>query len=145
VPGAVATFVIVALPDTTSPIVNSAGIIRDTKVVLGAHFFNDPTPDGRFGYRFEIPAGPVQGFRVSVAEVQATNPGFSVFKKKTKCKKKRKGKCVKKSVKKKRIFWFTEPKCPPSQQLPFQSFYAYENVATPQIKEVTVPCPRFSR
>ncbi|MEX0993284.1 MAG: hypothetical protein WDZ37_04730 [Solirubrobacterales bacterium] len=144
VAGAVASFVILALPDTNSSFVNSIPIIRDTKVVLVANFFNDPTPDGRFGYRFEIPAGPVSGFRISVAEVHAINPGYSITKKKKVCKTKRKGRCIKKKVKKTKIFWFTEPPCPPSKTLPFQSYYEYENNLEPaKTIEVTIPCPSF--
>ena len=78
----------------------------------------------------------------SFAEVNVNTYGLSVTKKKTTCAKKRKGKCVKKKTKKTNLFWFTEPKCPPNNQLPFQSFYQYEN-GLAQTSEVTVPCPAF--
>ena len=143
-PGAAGSFIIFAEPNLSSPLFNNTGIIHDTKVTLKANFFNDPTPDGRFGYRLEIPAGPpVEGLKVSVAEVNVTTPGQTLTKKTTKCTKKRKGKCVKKSVKKKKLFWFTEPKCPANKQLPFQSFYQYEGIAAPQFVETSVPCPSF--
>lgn len=146
VPGAAGSFLIFAEPDLSSPLFNNTGIIHDTKVTLQANFFNDPTPDGRFGVRLEIPVGPpVAGLKVSVAEVNVAVPGRTLTKKTIKCKKKRKGKCVKKSVKKKKLFWFTEPTCPASKQLPFQAFYQYEGIATPQIVEATVPCPAFKR
>ena len=72
-----------------------------------------------------------------------TTPGQTITKKTTKCTKKRNGKCIKKKIKKKKLFWFTEPKCPANKQLPFQSFYQYEGIAAPQFVETSVPCPAF--
>src|SRR5262249_47757027 len=127
----------------SSPVVQGAGIIKDTKVVLAANFFNDPTPDGRFGYRLEIPAGAVQGVRISVAEGNVNKPGLTDTEKKKKCTQHRHGKCTKRSVKKTKLFWFTEPTCPSSNQLPFESVYQYEGVSAPVVKDITVPCPPF--
>ncbi len=144
-PGAVASIVLFGEPDTSSPLFDNTGILESTKVTLAANFFNDPTPDGRFGYRLEIPtAPPVQGLRVSVAQVNVTVYGLTLTKKKKKCVRKRKGRCVKKKVKKTRKFWFKEPKCQANNQLPFQSFFQYET-GLQQTEEVTIPCPAFKR
>lgn len=143
-PGAIVSFLILAEPDLGSGLFPAAGILRDTTVVLAANFFSDPTPDGKYGYRLEVPVGPpVVGLKISVAAVDVTTPGQTLKTKKKKCVKKSKGKCVKRTVKKSNLFWFGEPTCPPSKQLPFLSYYQYEGIPTPQTVEMTVPCPAF--
>jgi hypothetical protein len=143
-PGAVAAFAIVGIPDERFPVVSENPTIRETVPTLTANFYSDPTPDGLYDYKLVLPAGPVNGIRVSVAEVNVTVTGLTLVKKTRRCTKRKRGKCVKRKTKTKRTFWFTEPTCPPSGVLSFQSFYGYKDPAVQdQLKTVTVPCPKF--
>jgi hypothetical protein len=143
-PGAVATFSIVGIPDETVPIVRDNPTIRETTPVINASFFSDPTPDGLYDYKLVLPTGPINGIQISVAEVNVTTTGLYLTKKKTTCKKRKRGKCVKKKVKKKSSFWFTQPPCPASGQLNFQAFYGYES-APDETKTISIPCPQFKQ
>jgi hypothetical protein len=144
--GAVASMLILARTDQSSPIVqNAAPIIRDFQQLFPpANFFNDPTSDGAFGYRFQLPSSPVGGLNINIpiVHVKATVKGLTATK--TTCKKHKKGRCVKK--KKTKVFWFTRPKCPTSGPLSgllkFRSEYTFEGIGD-LFAEDTVPCPKF--
>lgn len=140
--GAAATFSIVGIPDERVPIVRDNPTIRETTPVINASFYNDPTPDGVYGYKLVLPTGPINGIQISVAEVHVTTTGLSLTERKVSCKKRKGGKCVKKTVKKKSLFWFTTPPCPASGQLSFQAFYGYAS-APNETKTITIPCPKF--
>jgi hypothetical protein len=143
--GAVAAFSIIGIPDERYPVVKENPTVRETVPTLNANFYDDPTPDGLYGYKLVLPAGPVNGIRVSVAEVSVTVTGLTLTKKVKKCVKRRRGRCVKRKRKKKNIFWFTRPPCPPSGTLSFQSFFGYKDPAVEdQTKTVTIPCPDFT-
>jgi hypothetical protein len=142
-PGALASFGILGIPDETSQIVKDNPIIATTRVVVHTNWFNDPTPDGVYGYKLVLPAGPIAGVRITVTRVDVTTKGLTLIKKKKTCSKKKRGKCVKRKVKKTVKFWFTPPTCPPSGQLSFQSYYAYETGAT-STKTIQLSCPKFS-
>ncbi len=142
--GAVAAFSIIGIPDERFPVVAENPTIRETVPTLNANFYSDPTPDGLYDYKLVLPSGPVNGIRVSVAEVNVTVTGLTLVQKKRKCTKRKRGKCVKRKTTTKRIFWFTEPTCPPSGQLSFESFFGYKDPAVQdQFKKVQVPCPKF--
>jgi hypothetical protein len=142
--GAVGTFAIVGIPDETDPGVAANPTIRNTHPIVNVDFVNDPTPDGLYGYKIVLPTGPVAGIRISVAEVHVTTTGLTLSSKKRSCVKKKRGKCVKKKVKKTNLFWFTEPTCPKSGQLNFLAFYAYAN-GPAQTKTSSISCPKFRR
>jgi hypothetical protein len=143
-PGAVATFAIVGIPDERVPIVANNPTIRETTPVINASFFSDPTPDGLYDYKLVLPTGPINGIQISVAEVHVTTTGLSLNKKKATCLKRKRGKCVKKKVKKTSLFWFRQPKCPANGQLSFQAFYGYESNPD-ETKTISIPCPKFKR
>jgi len=142
--GAVGTFAIVGIPDESAPIVAQNPTIRNTHPIVNVDFVNDPTPDGVYGYKIVLPTGPINGIRISVAEVHVTTVGLTLQQKKKTCLRKKRGKCVKKKVKKSNIFWFTEPPCPPSGNLSFQAFYAYASSPS-ETKTTTLPCPKFKK
>jgi len=137
-PGAVAAFAIVGIPDETYPVVKENPTVRETVPTINANFYSEPTANGLYDYKLVLPTGPINGIRISVAEVKVTTTGITL--KKTTCSKKRRGKCVKRKTK--RTFWFTEPPCPPSGQLSFDAFYGYKTEPD-QLKTVTIPCPDF--
>jgi hypothetical protein len=139
---AIASFVIMGIPDAKAPIVRDNPTIRDTKPVLQADFINDPTPDGRFQYKLVLPVGPINGFDVSVAEGRVVTKGLTQTKVKRRCLKHRRGRCVKRKVKRSKLFWFTKPTCPPSGKLPFESTYGYRGFPTQTVR-LEIPCPAF--
>jgi len=141
--GAVATFAIVGIPDENAPVVKENATIRNTQPIVNVNFVDDPTPDGLYQYKIVLPTGPVNGIRISVAEVHVTTQGLTLTKKKSTCAKKKKGKCTKRKVKKTNLFWFTKPTCPPSGQISFEAFYGYA-ASPPQNKTIQIPCPKFS-
>jgi hypothetical protein len=141
--GALASFGILGIPDETAQIVKDNPIIANTRVVAHTNWFNDPTPDGLYGYKLVLPVAPVAGLRITISRVDVTTKGLTQIKKKKTCIKKRHGKCVKKKVKKTFKFWFTPPTCPPSGQLSFQAFYAYET-GLESTKTIQLSCPKFS-
>jgi hypothetical protein len=138
-PGAVAAFAIVGIPDETYPVVRDNPTVRETVPTINANFYSEPTANGLYDYKLVLPTGPINGIRISVAEVKVTTTGITLSKKV--CTKKRRGKCVKRKTK--RTFWFTEPPCPPSGQLSFEAFYGYKTEAD-QLKTVSIPCPDFN-
>jgi hypothetical protein len=143
-PGAVASFWIIGVPDENAPIVANTPVVRDTHVAIAANFFNDPTPDGKYGYKLVLPTGAIQGINISVAEVNVATKGLNFVKKKTKCAKRRHGRCVKKKVvKRTNIFWFTRPTCPSSGQLSFLAFYGYDDPQPDITRTAELPCPKF--
>ena len=111
-----AAFAIVGIPDERVPVVRDNPTVRETVPTVNANFYSEPTPDGLYDYKLVLPTGPINGIRISVAEVKVTITGLTLTKKTKKCTKKRRGKCVKRKTTTKRTFWFTEPPCPPSGQ-----------------------------
>jgi hypothetical protein len=142
-PGAVASFQIIGVPDETAPVVKNTPVVRDTRVALASNFFSQPT-EGKYDYKLVLPAGPVAGVNISVAEVNVTNKGLTAVKKKTTCLKRKRGKCTKKKVKKTTQFWFTRPTCPSSGKLNFLAFYGYDDPTPDITKTIELPCPKFS-
>jgi hypothetical protein len=144
VPGALGSLQIVGMPDENSSIVKGLPTtVQQTRVPAVANFVNDPTPDGKYGYKIVLPTGPIAGINVSFAELTAVTKGFSAVKKKKTCAKKRKGRCVKKKTKKTSVFWFKRPVCPASGKLNFQAFYGYNDPVPDTTKEIELPCPNF--
>jgi hypothetical protein len=137
-PGAVAAFAIVGIPDETFPVVKENPTVRETVPTINANFYSEPTANGLYDYKLVLPTGPINGIRISVAEVKVTTTGITHIKRT--CAKKRRGKCVKRKTK--RTFWFTEPPCPPSGQLSFEAFYGYKTEPD-QLKTISIPCPDF--
>jgi hypothetical protein len=143
--GAVASFSIVGVPDENAPVVRDNATIRNTRVVVAANFFSDPTPDGKYGYRLQLPAGPIGGINISIAEVRVVTKGLTITKKKKTCSKRRGGRCVKRKTKKTNLFWFTQPDCPSSGKLSFASFYGYDDPQPDITRTIELSCPNFSR
>ena len=143
VKGAVASFVAVGIPDERAPVVRDNPTIRETYPVVNVNFFNDPTPDGKYGYKVVLPTGPINGIRISVERLQVTMPFASLVKKKVTCLQKKKGRCVKRKTKKTNLFMWTKPTCPPSGKISFEAFYGYDT-APDETKTIEIPCPKFN-
>jgi hypothetical protein len=140
--GVAGTFAVVGSADESNPVVAQNPTIRDTHPLLNVDFVDDPTPDGLYEYKISLPVGPIAGINVSFAEVHAVTRGLTLTTKKTKCLKRKRGKCAKRTVKKRNLFLFTRPACPPSGQLSFQASYEYAS-RPPETKTISIPCPKF--
>ena len=141
-PGAVAGFTVLGAADEDQEIVKrrTFEVLTGVHVALNANFVNDPTPDGLYGYRLDLPHGNINGIEVSIAELNATTNGLTI--KKGEClKRNARGTCVKRA--RRTLFWFTIPPCPPSGQFSFEQFYAYATPVQSISKTVQVTCPRF--
>ena len=138
--GAVAGFYAIGAADENQDIVKrrTFEVLTGVHAALAANFVNDPT--GPYGYRLDLPRGDVNGFRVSIAQLDVTTSGLSLVKG-TCLKTNAKGKCV--SRQKRTIFWFTIPPCPPSGAFSFQEFFGYDQPTPPTTSTVQFACPSF--
>lgn len=141
-PGAVAGFTVLGAADEDQEIVKrrTFEVLTGVHVALNADFTNEPTPDGLYGYRLDLPPGDINGIKVSIAELNATTRGLTL--KKGEClKRSASGRCLKRQ--RRTLFWFTIPPCPPSGQFSFQQFYGYADPALNSTRTVQLACPRF--
>jgi hypothetical protein len=144
--GAVASYAVFGIPDQRAPIVKNSPI-RDARAVLIGTIFNDPTPDGLYGYRMEDPFTQI-GIKFGVAEAELTLPGLTIKKRVRTCSRppaRRSGSsCGKTKTKVKRIFWVTPPDCPASRKLSWKAELRLEGgISLSTVRET--PCPRFAR
>ncbi len=141
-PGAVAAFTVLGAADEDQEIVKrrTFEVLTAVHVALNANFVNDPTPDGLFGYRLDLPPGDINGIRVSLAEIDVTTRGLTLLKG-TCLKQDARGRCVKRQ--RRTLFWFTIPPCPPSGSFSFQEFFSYDPPAANSLNTVQFACPKF--
>jgi hypothetical protein len=141
---AVASLVILGIPDPSAAVVRQNPVVRDTRVVLQANFFRDPTPDRRFDYKLVLPTGPIGGVNISVAEVKTKIRGLTLRKRSRHCVRHRNRRCVKRRVRITKIFWATRPKCGATRKAAFQAVYGYSHLPT-ITRTIELSCPRFRR
>jgi hypothetical protein len=140
VPGAVGGFTVLGAAVESDPVVKRTPIVAAVHAVLPANFVNDPTPDGLYGYKLLLPPNQVNGLDVRLAELHVVTNGLSL--KKGECLKQGKhGRCAKRQ--KKTLFWFTQPKCPPSGDLSFLAFYDYDPPTADVTSTFQLTCPKF--
>ena len=146
--GAIASIGVLAVLDESSKPYREKRLLR----LLGppafyANIFNEPSADGRYGYRVALPtppAGLVLDVKISVAEVRVTVPGLTDETKVVRCVRRAGGRCRKTKVTTHRTFWLMQPKCPATSQLGFEASDTYVT-GLQTTKKVEVPCPRFQR
>jgi hypothetical protein len=140
---AVGSLQFIGMPDENSAVVKELPItVRQTRVPLVMNYFTEPT-EGKYGYKYVIPTGPIAGLNINIAEVRAVVRGTSLAKKKVTCSKRKRGRCVRKKVKKTNVFWMTTPKCPPSGKLSFLGFFGFDDPIPDITKTVELSCPNF--
>jgi hypothetical protein len=143
---AVASLAVLGKQDQDAPVVRDIPVVRDFRApIVFIDFIDDPTPDGKYGYKLVFANDPTGGgASFSIAETRVVTTGFTLTKRTRRCARRRGGACVKRVVRRRRIFWFTAPACPPSGRVSFEAFFGYASL--PDIRKVTeLPCPRFSR
>jgi hypothetical protein len=138
---AVASYGVFGIPDERAPIVRNSPGIRDARALVTGTIFDDPTPDGLYGYRLEDPFTQI-GIRFRLAEAEATLPGLTITKTVRICARalvRRSGSRCRKTVK--RIFWVTPPECPASGKLSWKAELRLEGgISLSTLREI--PCPR---
>ena len=140
--GSVASMLMLVVPDADVPIVRTIPNIKNTKLVGEAPFFNDPTPDGLFGYRMELPPG-IGGLRYNILNGRYSFPGVTLTKRLLKCAgPSPRPRCRRRRARIKRIFWLTRPKCPASRKLAFQATYAYTTLPSLTLSR-EISCLKF--
>jgi hypothetical protein len=143
---AVASLVILGKQDPNAPVVRNIPVVRNFRAPLVfLNFFDEPTSDGRYGYKLVFGNSPTGGggASFSIAETRVVNTGISLVRRTARCVKRGAGRCVRRKVTKKRLFWFTPPTCPRSGKVSFEAFFAYPTL--PDIVKTTeLPCPRFT-
>jgi hypothetical protein len=140
--GSVASMLMLVVPDASAPIVKTIPNIRNTTLVGEAPFFNDPTPDGLFGYRMELPPG-IGGLRYNILKGKYSFPGATLAKRVRKCIGSSPGsRCRRRRSRIKRIFWLTRPKCPASRKLAFQATYGYATLPSMTLTR-EISCLKF--
>jgi hypothetical protein len=140
--GAVATMLMLVVPDESAPIVRTIPNIRNTTVVGEAPFFDDPTADGAFGYRMELPPS-IAGLRYNIVRGRYSFPGLTLVKRVRRCAgSPPRRRCRRKRSMTKRIFWLTRPKCPSSGKLRFQASHSYATLPSTIVTR-EIACPKF--
>jgi hypothetical protein len=125
--GAIAGIGILSHYDKTSPIAVNELRYTVLQPIFTLNVFNDPTPDGLYGYRLRLLTEKTSGFRFSIAELRVESAGI-----------------VGPGSRGRRTFWATPPKCPASGKVPFKAEFRYVGGIDKNIG-ITVPCPRFKR
>jgi hypothetical protein len=142
---AVASLAILGKQDQSAPVVRDIPVVRNFRApIVFMNLLDDPTPDGRYGYKLVFGNSPSDGTGASfsIAETKVVNTGFSLTTRKRVCAARRHGKCTKKVVRKRKVFWFTPPTCPASGKVSFEAFFGYATL--PDVTKVTeLSCPRF--
>lgn len=123
--GAIAGIGVLAHYDAFSPIAVNEPWYTVLQRIFTLNVFNDPTPDGMYGYRISLPTERTSGFRFSIAELRVESAGL-----------------VGRTARRPRDFWATPPTCPPSGHVPFRADYRYVTGQTTSTV-VEVACPRF--
>jgi hypothetical protein len=144
--GAVASYGVFGVPDHRDPIVRNIPGVRNARALLIGSIFDDPTPDGLYGYRLEDPFTQI-GIRFRLAEAELTLPGLTITKRVRMCARSEGGRsgsrCRKTISKVRRTFWVTPPDCPPSGKLSWKAELRLEGgVLLSTVRET--PCPSFA-
>lgn len=142
--GAVAGVGAMSLYDQSSPIASNDALVTHLQPVFTVNIFNEPTPDGLYGYRVKLLPENVRSLRLSVAELRIQSKGIVETSERRTCVKRRRARCVQYTVRKTTDFWAQLPKCPRSGQLPFKASYGYAT-GPGTTSVIQVPCPRFTR
>jgi hypothetical protein len=113
--------------DRSSPIAVNEPRYVLLQPIFRLNMYDDPTPDGKYGYRIKLITEKTSGLRLSIAELRVEVPGI-----------------FGPTARSRREFWATPPRCPGSGQVPFRADYQYRGGERTRT-EIRVPCPRFRR
>ena len=144
---AVASLAILGKQDQSAPVVRDIPVVRDFRApIVFMNFFDEPTKNGRYGYRLAFGNSPTGGGAASfyIAETHVVNRGFTLVRRRTTCLRMRGGSCARKKTERQRLFWFTPPRCPRSGKVSFEAFFGYQSLSD-IVRTTELSCPRFRR
>lgn len=141
VPGAIASLTIIGAADERAPIVRKYPVVAGVHAVVTENFVSDPTPDGLFGMKMMINTGPINGFQVSIAEVDARTHSLEL-REGTCLTRGRGGRCARRQRADASLF--EVPRCPSSGHFSAQLFTAYPPPGPSLTTTLEVPCPRYA-
>lgn len=140
VPGAIAGVAILGAADLRGSLVQRFPVIAGLHAAVMVNFLNDPTADGRYGYKVLLPTGPINGLNISIAEASGTVSGITIPKG-TCVRTGRDGRC--RARQRTDLSWLTLARCPPAGlgALLFSGFAP----PTPSLTTtLQVPCPQYT-
>lgn len=140
IPGAIAAFTAVGAADERSAIVRRYPVVAGVHAIEVENLVSDPTPDGRYGLKFEIYTGPINGLQVSRAEVDVTIHTL-VLRRGTCLAASAGGRCTRRQRSDATLF--RVPSCPASGSFGAQLLAAYPPPTPSATTTVDVPCPPF--
>jgi hypothetical protein len=140
VPGAVAGLTALGSAEPRSAVVRRYPVVAGVHAVLTENFVSDPTPDGLYGMKLEIYTGPINGFQVSIAEIDARARSLELHRG-TCLAKGRDGHCARRQHTDESLF--EVPRCPVSGHFSAQLLSVYLPPTSSQTTTMEVPCPRY--
>ena len=144
VKSAVAGFGILAFYDQDSVVARANSLIAAQQPVFTVNLFDDPSPDGLYGYRLRLLPENFGRLPFSVAELRVESKGISRTSTKRSCAARSGATCIRYTVRRTNEFWAKLPDCPASGRLPFKADYRYAS-GLRDSSVIQVPCPRFRR
>jgi hypothetical protein len=140
IPGAVTGLTALGAADPRSAIVRRYPVVAGVHAVELENVVADPSPDGRFGLKLLIDTGPVNGFQMSRAEVDATVHQLTM-RKGTCMARGRAGRCTRR--RRADALLFELPSCPSSGQVDAQLFSAFPPPLPSLTTTLDIPCPGY--
>jgi hypothetical protein len=141
IPGAIVGFTIIGSADERAPIVRRYPVVAGVHAVVTENLVSDPTPDGLYGDKIVMYSGPINGFQVSIAEVDATVRSLRL-RRGTCMKTVRGGRCVRRQPADASLFRI--PRCPDSGHLSAQLFSAFPPPTPSLTTTLELPCPSYA-
>ena len=141
VPGAITGVTALGAADPHAAIVRRYPVVAGVHAVEQENIVSDPTPDGQYGLKLQIYVGPLNGFQLSVAEIDATVHSLTI--RKGACSARGSGgRCVSRQRSDASLFQLPR-RCPASGRFGVQLLSAYPPPMPNLTTTLEVPCPRF--
>jgi hypothetical protein len=141
VPGAVASFATLGAADARSAVARKYPVVAGVHAAMTENLIPDPTPDGLYGLKLAIYTGPINGFQVSIAEVDVKVRALEL----------RRGACLAtgrgdRCARRQRTnqSLFSVPTCPPAGHYSAQLLSTYAPPTPGGTTTQEVPCPRYA-
>lgn len=139
-PGAIGGITILAAADEGAPIVRRYPVVAGVHAVETENLIPDPTTDGLYGLKLVIHTGPINGFQVSLAEVDAHVHSLVLHR--GECLARGRGnRCVRRQRADATLF--NVPSCPASGHYSAELQTTYAPPVPSATTTLAVPCPRY--
>jgi hypothetical protein len=140
-PSALAGVTVVGSADKRSAIVRRYPVVAGVHAAVTENLFSDPTPDGLFGLKLEINTGPINGFQVSIAEIEVTVRSLQLHRG-TCLGRGRGSRCTRRQRTDESLI--AVPRCPASGHFSAQLDTIYPPPTSRATTTVEMPCPRYT-